>query len=130
MPFLIVERKRRFHGFRARKRAVAVDVGINICGGAHIRMSQPILNHFHGYLFGEQHGCARVAQVVKTNFFESVLFEDDMEVRSDVLRCENIAQGVRADIILVLFMVAPAETSFHFLLMRFLGAQNFADMWD
>ena len=103
--FSIVERKRRFHGFRARKLACIVDVAVNVRRRAHIGMPQPILNRLHRHVVGEQNGRAGMPQIVKTDIFQTVVSKNKLEVPRDVLRRQDLAQGIHADIVEILFAV-------------------------
>ena len=69
----------------AGKFAGAVNVGVDVGGGGHVGMSQPVLNHFHWDVVGQQERSAGVSQIVKAYFPQPVFFQNDLKMTADIL---------------------------------------------
>lgn len=86
---------------RADVFSALVQVRINICRCADVRMSK-VLRHIEqrDVLVDEDAG-EGMPQVVKADMPHSVLFKDLREAEGDIPRCQQVAQLVRAHIIVV-----------------------------
>lgn len=80
---------------------------INIRGGREIAVSQPLLNHLHRDAVCQKQTGARVAQIVKADAPQMIILQDNLERIGEIIRLEQIAHCVYADVVCVFFVVAP-----------------------
>ena len=69
-------------------------------------------------------------QIVKTDIFQTVVSKNKFEVPRDVLRRQDLAQGIYADIVEILFAVRFPHRPPHLFLLCFLGEQDFLNISD
>ncbi len=100
---------------------------VNIRRCVHVGVTEPILYHLHWYFVCEEHGGTGVPEVMQSNFLESVSFEYHLEMRCCILRFDNIADCIHADIFDVLSVVRTSEDSLHFFLPFLFFEQDFLD---
>ena len=91
---------------------------INIRGGREIAVSQPLLNHLHRDVVCQKQTGARVAQIVKADAPQMIILQDNLERIGEIIRLEQIAHCVYADVVCVFFVVAPtAQLAVFFLFL-------------
>ena len=102
---------------------------INIRGGREIAVSQPLLNHLHRDTVCQKQTGARMTQIVKADTPQMIILQDNLERIGEIIRLEQIAHCVYADVVRVFFVVAPtAQLAVFFLfLAKLRNAKFFAD---
>ena len=69
-------------------------MAINICGGAHIAMSEPFLDLLHGHALCEEHRGAGVAKIVEADLLQIMLLQQLPEVSGDEVGIVQLAECV------------------------------------
>lgn len=100
---------------------------INIRGGREIAVSQPLLNHLHRDTVCQKQTGARVAQIVKADAPQMIILQDNLERIGEIIRLEQIAHCVYADVVCVFFVVAPTAQLAVFFLFLLQGQQPFPE---
>ncbi len=100
---------------------------INIRGGREIAVSQPLLNHLHRDTVCQKQTGARVAQIVKADAPQMIIPQDNLERIGEIIRLEQIAHCVYADVVCVFFVVAPTAQLAVFFLFLLQGQQPFPE---
>ena len=77
---------------------------INIRGGREIAVSQPLLNHLHRNTICQKQAGARVAQIVKADAPQMIILQGDLERIGEIIRLEQIAHCVYADVVCVFLL--------------------------
>ena len=100
---------------------------INIRGGREIAVSQPLLNHLHRDTVCQKQTGARMTQIVKTDAPQMIILQDNLERIGEIIRLEQIAHCVYADVVCVFFVVAPTAQLAVFFLFLLQGQQPFPE---
>lgn len=103
------------HRFCRRNLGSVVQMRINIRGGREIAVSQPLLNHLHRDAVCQKQTGARVAQIVKADAPQMIIPQDDLERIGEIIRLEQIAHCVYADVVCVFFCCSTYRTACGFL---------------
>ena len=81
-------------------------------------MSQPLLNHLHRDTVCQKQTGARMAQIVKADAPQMIILQDNLERIGEIIRLEQIAHCIYADVVCVFFVVAPtAQLAVFFLFL-------------
>ena len=100
---------------------------INIRGGREIAVPQPLLNHLHRDTVCQKQTGARVAQIVKADAPQMIILQDNLERIGEIIRLEQIAHCVYADVVCVFFVVASTAQLAVFFLFLLQGQQPFPE---
>ena len=100
---------------------------INIRGGREIAVSQPLLNHLHRDTVCQKQTGSRVAQIVKADAPQMIILQDNLERIGEIIRLEQIAHCVYADVVCVFFVVASTAQLAVFFLFLLQGQQPFPE---
>lgn len=104
-----------------------VQMGVNICCGREIAVTEPLLDLLHGNAVCEHQAGARVPEIVKTNVPQSIGFQKLRKLFRHIMGLDKITNLVDADITCILFVVRlPTEPSV-VILLRFDSKQPFLD---
>ena len=78
---------------------------INVACSADIAVSQPLLNLLQAHAIGIEQTGAAMTQVVETDFFQSVVFQYNLEMLCDEVWFDKFAHCIYIDIIQIFFAV-------------------------
>ena len=88
-----------------------VEMGINICGSAEIRVPDPFLNLLQRHAISQQKAGATVAKIMKPHLWHSVFCYVLRKIRSQIVRAHLLSQLVHKNITVVIavtpFMFCP-----------------------
>ena len=112
-------------GLRTDVFSALVQVRINICRGSDVGMSE-ILRHIEQRdVFVDEDAGEGMPQVMEADMPHSVFFKDLREAEGDIPRGQQVAELVRADIIVVFPIVTVPEHPAVEFLLRLLFEQHF-----
>ena len=82
-----------------------IQMCINVACSADIAVSQPLLNLLQAHAIGIEQTGAAMTQVVETDFFQSVVFQYNLEMLCDEVWFDKFAHCIYIDIIQIFFAV-------------------------
>ena len=100
---------------------------INVACRADVAVPQPLLNHLHRDTVCQKQTGARMTQIVKTDAPQMIILQDNLERIGEIIRLEQIAHCVYADVVCVFFVVAPTAQLAVFFLFLLQGQQPFPE---
>ena len=75
-PFLMLFSPQRLTHCRSRVRLChGIEVAVDVGRGAHVTMSEPFLDLFHGHALREKHQGAGVAKIVEADLLQVMLLQ-------------------------------------------------------
>ena len=100
---------------------------VNIGWGREIAVTEPFLNLLHRHTIRKHQTGTGVSEIMETDVTETVGFQKLRELLSDIVRFDEIADLIDADIAKVFFVVRPSAEPSVVVLLSFDGKQTVLD---
>ena len=113
-----------------RNLAAIIKVGVNIRCRSDVAMSQPLLDVPQTDTVGVKKAGTAMAEIVETDFFQSVVFQYNLEMLCDEVWFDKFAHCIYIDIIQIFFAVGCTAYLLIDKLLLFQAPQQFFKGWD